>query len=61
MGADGLISPELVAELAQSATLVALVHPGDAAPEQGYTPSKALAEFVRCRDLTCRFPAARRR
>jgi hypothetical protein len=24
--------------------------------ESGYRPSAALAEFVRCRDLTCRFP-----
>jgi hypothetical protein len=54
--ADGPVPPELVAELAQSARLVPLVHPADAAPEQGYVPSKALADFVRCRDLTCRFP-----
>jgi len=25
-------------------------------PEPGYIPSKALADFVRCRDLTCRWP-----
>jgi hypothetical protein len=25
-------------------------------PESGYRPSAALAEFVRLRDLTCRFP-----
>ena len=56
ISADGLITPELVAELAQSAKLVPLVHPGDAAPEPGYTPSKALADFVRARDLTCRWP-----
>nr|WP_244268784.1 HNH endonuclease signature motif containing protein [Mycobacterium parascrofulaceum] len=56
VGADGLITPELVAELATSAKLVPLVHPGCAPPEQGYTPSKALADFVRCRDLTCRWP-----
>ncbi|MGO9152394.1 HNH endonuclease signature motif containing protein [Mycobacterium sp.] len=56
LGADGLITPELVAELAQSATLTPLIHPGDAPPEPGYRPSKALADFVRCRDLTCRFP-----
>jgi len=54
--ADGLISPELIAELAASARLVPLVHPGDAAPEPGYIPSKALDDFVRCRDLTCRWP-----
>jgi hypothetical protein len=54
--ADGLITPELVAELAKSAKLVPLIHPGDAPPEPGYTPSKALADFVRARDLTCRWP-----
>lgn len=54
--ADGLIGPELLAELAASATLVPLVHPADAPPEPGYVPSKALADFVRCRDLTCRWP-----
>lgn len=53
MNADGLITAELVAELAKTATLVPLVHPGDAPPEPGYAPSKALADFVRCRDLTC--------
>lgn len=33
-----------------------VIHPGDSGPESRYTPSAALAEFVRCRDLTCRFP-----
>jgi hypothetical protein len=60
MGADGLIPPELAAELAKSAKLVPLVHPADAPPEPGYAPSKALAEFVRCRDLTCRWPGCDR-
>src|SRR5262249_29362217 len=54
--ADGLITPELIAELAQTAALVPLIHPGHTPPEPGYTPSKALADFVRCRDLTCRWP-----
>ncbi|OBF85363.1 hypothetical protein A5791_02315 [Mycobacterium sp. 852002-51163_SCH5372311] len=56
VGTDGLITPELLAELAQTAKMVPLVHPGDAPPEDGYVPSKALADFVRCRDLTCRWP-----
>ncbi len=56
LGADGLIPPELVQELAASAKLVPLIHPADAPPENGYVPSKALADFVRCRDLTCRAP-----
>ncbi|BBX14811.1 MAG: HNH endonuclease signature motif containing protein [Mycolicibacter algericus] len=58
--ADGLIPPELIAELARSARLVSLVHPADAPPESGYAPSKALADFVRCRDLTCRWPGCDR-
>jgi hypothetical protein len=56
LGADALITPELLQELAKSAKLVPLIHPGDAPPEKGYRPSKALADFVRCRDLTCRWP-----
>ena len=54
--ADGLIGPELIAELAAAARLVPLVHPRDAAPEPGYVPSSKLADFVRCRDMTCRWP-----
>ena len=34
-----------------------LVHPNVTPPARaGYTPSRSLADFVRCRDLTCRFP-----
>jgi hypothetical protein len=33
-----------------------LIHPGQSPPESRYRPSLALADFVRCRDLTCRFP-----
>ncbi|BBY21205.1 HNH endonuclease signature motif containing protein [Mycobacterium stomatepiae] len=60
LGADGLIAPELVAELAKSARLVPLVHLADAPPEPGYVPSAALRDFVRCRDLTCRWPGCDR-
>jgi hypothetical protein len=56
IGFEGLLPPELIAELARAARLRPLTHPRDAAPEPGYTPSRALAEFVRLRDLTCRFP-----
>jgi len=41
-----------VGNVAATATLAALTHPGDTAPEPGYTPSQALADYVRCRDLT---------
>ena len=37
-----------------------LHHPGDGPAEPGYRPSPKLAEFIRCRDLTCRFPGVRR-
>jgi hypothetical protein len=56
VGADGLFTPEPVAELAASAKMVPVIHPGDAPAEAGYVPSKVLADFVRCRDLTCRWP-----
>ncbi|KAA0096169.1 DUF222 domain-containing protein [Mycolicibacterium sp. P1-18] len=41
------------------ATITRIVHPGQAPPEPRYRPSKKLADFVRCRDLTCRFPGCR--
>jgi hypothetical protein len=59
-GVEGLISAELVAELAKSARLRPLTPLIDAAPEKGYTPSAQLADFVRCRDLTCRAPGCDR-
>jgi hypothetical protein len=39
-----------------NATLTMVLHPGLAPPEPRYRPSQKLADFVRCRDLTCRFP-----
>lgn len=57
VGGGGFLDPDQMARLAERATAVRpLVHPGDAAPEPRYTPSRGLADFVRCRDLTCRFP-----
>ena len=56
IGSDALLPAELLAELARSARLRPLIHPADAHAEQRYVPSHALADFVRCRDLTCRFP-----
>ena len=38
------------------AELRPVAHPGDSPPEPRYRPSVALANFVRCRDLSCRFP-----
>ncbi|MGH7291965.1 MAG: DUF222 domain-containing protein, partial [Myxococcota bacterium] len=44
---------------ALNATLSVIIHPGQAPPETHYTPSKKLAEFVRSRDMTCRFPGCK--
>jgi hypothetical protein len=54
----GVVPTPLLAELIRGGAKVRLVcHPGDATPpEDGYRPSAALERFVRCRDLTCRFP-----
>jgi hypothetical protein len=60
IGTDVLVPADLIAELGGSATLLPLAHPGDAPPERGYVPSRALADFVRCRDSTCRFPGCDR-
>ncbi|GBE65713.1 hypothetical protein MFM001_21750 [Mycobacterium sp. MFM001] len=52
-----VVPPVLLAELIRNgAKLQPLWHPGDSAPESGYRPSVALERFVRCRDMTCRFP-----
>lgn len=56
LGADALIPPELIADLAGTVRLHPLHPPIAAPPEPRYTPSAKLADFVRCRDLTCRFP-----
>jgi len=55
---DGIIPAEMVRELANSAKLQPISVP--VTPESGYTPSRALAEFVRARDLTCRAPGCDR-
>jgi hypothetical protein len=60
IGSDALIPADLIAELAQSAKVRPLIHPNDGAPEPNYVPSQALTDFVRCRDLTCRFPGCDR-
>jgi hypothetical protein len=46
----------LARRFALTARICKVGHPGDSPPEPRYTPSRRLAEFVRCRDLTCRFP-----
>jgi hypothetical protein len=50
-----LPAPLLAATL-ERASVREIRHPGDAPPEPHYRASQQLADFVRCRDLTCRWP-----
>ncbi|MCV7228280.1 HNH endonuclease signature motif containing protein [Mycolicibacterium komossense] len=53
----GPIPAEAVRDLAHTGAKIRPVrHPGNTPPEPQYRPSVALAEFIRMRDLTCRFP-----
>ena len=54
----GVVPAPLLAELIRNgAQLRPTIHPGNRVePESGYRPSAALDMFVRCRDMTCRFP-----
>ena len=57
----GAVPTPLLAELIRGGAKVAPVHhPGNAPAESGYRPSAALERFIRCRDLTCRFPGCDR-
>ena len=51
----GPVPATLLRDLAATAKLKPLLRPSSD-PELQYRPSAALAEFVRLRDLTCRFP-----
>ena len=51
----GILPAESVRELATTATLKPLTIP-TGAPDPGYRPSTKTADFVRWRDLTCRWP-----
>jgi hypothetical protein len=52
------VAAGVLADLARRglAELRPVIHPGDGPPEPRYRPSAALADFISCRDLTCRFP-----
>lgn len=53
----GLIPSAILAEVIRGGAKVRSVrHPGDGPPESGYRPSAELERFIRCRDMTCRFP-----
>jgi hypothetical protein len=56
----GGLSADAVRQLAGAAKLRPVVHPKDCPAEPRYRPSAALADFIRCRDLTCRFPGCDR-
>ena len=57
----GVIDADQVRELAESATLRLVSRPTvDAASALRYQPTAALERWIRCRDLTCRFPGCDR-
>lgn len=55
-GRGGMVPTPLIAELIRGGATVRHVRQPSDKPESGYRPSVALDEFVRFRDLTCRFP-----
>jgi hypothetical protein len=58
----GTVPAPMIAELlGNGAKIQPVRHPGDGPPEPGYRPSAALERFIRCRDMTCRFPGCDRR
>ncbi|WP_396926484.1 DUF222 domain-containing protein [Mycolicibacterium sp.] len=56
----GAIPAETVRALAARARLRPVIGGKELSAEPQYRPSTALAEFIRCRDLTCRFPGCDR-
>jgi Domain of unknown function (DUF222) len=51
----GPLASTILRDMSTTAKTKPLVMPSND-PERGYRPSAALADFVRCRDLACRFP-----
>ena len=56
----GVLPADSVREVAKTAKLKPLSVPTGVAPDPGYRPSAPTAEFVRWRDLTCRWPGCDR-
>ena len=53
----GVMPTALLGGILERARIREVRHPGGDTPaEPRYTPSRQVCEFVRCRDLTCRFP-----
>ncbi len=55
-----LVPPQMLADLKAAARQRPIQIPVDDPSESGYHPSRALADFVRARDLTCRAPGCDR-
>ncbi|WP_318263156.1 HNH endonuclease signature motif containing protein [Mycolicibacterium goodii] len=51
----GMVPADMVRTIAETALTTPVTIPADAA-QPGYRPNAELAEFIRWRDLTCRFP-----
>jgi Domain of unknown function (DUF222) len=56
----GILPAESVREMAATATLKPLEVPTAVTPDPGYRPTAKTAEFIRWRDLTCRWPGCDR-
>jgi hypothetical protein len=52
----GALPAAMVTELAKQAKLRSVTVPKELVAEPHYRPSAALTRFIRCRDLTCRWP-----
>ena len=52
----GAVHAEQVQQMLPHAEVRSVPEPTDLGAEPGYHPSKKLSDFVRCRDLTCRWP-----
>jgi hypothetical protein len=52
----GILPTALLSGILERARIREVHHPGDAPPVPRYVPPPSMADFVRCRDLTCRFP-----
>lgn len=52
----GPVSAEQVRQMRRRTTIRPVPAAADLGTERGYRPSRALTDFIRCRDLTCRWP-----
>ncbi len=52
----GTVPPAMLRQLSERATVRPLTPPPLLCAEPRYRPSRALATYIRCRDLGCRFP-----